>query len=260
MNFFKTINNLLAILVIGGLGGVLADKLALPYLVYKFNLNKISWLRQIKETATVVNTTEKVVVADSAEVEGAIEKNRPAVVGVLTKRMSGAGKSKIEQIVAEGTGFIITSDGLLATASNLAPEIKGAQTIYYVVKDNKLIMAQLVKRDEANQLAILKIQDSNLSAVSFGGTENARLGQRLILIGAELIGDKLNNFINVGIIKNIASGAIITDIDKERGTMNGAAALNIKGEVVGMVLINPVGRVELVSASRIRDLINNISL
>ncbi len=257
-SFLKVIFNFLAILVIGGLGGVLAERLVVPYLVNNFGLNKIEWLKQVKNNATVVNKVERVVINESTAIEDAAERVGAAMVGIVTKKSIGsAGKMRLEQVVAEGSGFILTSDGVIVTANNLVPSFKAPeQAVYYIVKDDKLISAQVVKRDVANNLVLLKIQESNLSSASLSDAGEMRLGQRLIWLGVELNKNNvLTKFMNVGVIRSLGDEGAITTLGKERETMNGGAVIDLKGEVVGLSLIDYTGQVKIVLIGKIKELL-----
>lgn len=252
-SFLKIFFYLLIILVIGGIGGVLAERLVLPYLAHTAPFNKIVWLRQVKEKMTIINKTEKITIEENTAVEEAIDKIKPAVVGVITKKSE---KGKIEQIVAEGTGFILTADGLIVTANHLLPVFKlPEQAKYYIVRDEKLISAKVVKKDPLNNLALLQIQESNLPVVPLGSIEEIRLGQRVILIGTEIQKNIVNQFVNWGIIRSIADSAFSINLEKENWMISGGPLINIKAEVIGLIFLDSQGLIKIIPVNKVQDLL-----
>lgn len=220
------------------------ERVILPYLAYQSPFNKIAWIRQVKEKMTVINKTEKIVISENTAIEDAISKIRPAVVGILTKKISG----KIEQVIAEGTGFILTADGLVATANSLLPAFKTPKDgAYYIVKDNKLITAGVIERDTGNNLALLKIQESNLPAVSLGDIKSARLGERVIVLA--------DKFVNLSSIRSLSDEKITLNLKQELGVLNGGSLINTRGEILGLILINAQGNLDIVGVEKIKELL-----
>jgi len=80
-----------------------------------------------------------------------------------------------------------------------------------------------------------------LPVVSLVDLENLELGERVILIGAELIGSDLNEFVNLGIIRNINDGTLEINLSEENILANGSPLINIRGEVIGLNLVDSKG-------------------
>ena len=181
----KKIFCVIYILVIGGIGGVLAGQFLVPYLVNTAPFNKISWIKRAQNSTTIINRMEQMVVEESAALEKAVNKNIPSVVGVVTrKKLAGAKKNTVPAFY--GSGLFATGDGLVLTVDTAAPE---GNFYYFVSRDNQTQPAEIIKRDEKTGLALLKIKDTNLPVVSLGETDNLQLGQRLALLGADASGD-----------------------------------------------------------------------
>lgn len=240
MSLFKNIVLLLVILVVGGIGGVLFQKVVLPRLTYLSPFNKIIWLKQIKEGTTIINKTEKIEISENTVIEDSIDKLKPAIVGVVTKKISG----RTEQIITEGTGFVLAADGLIVTANDLVPV---SQYKYYIIKDGKIIAAEIIKRDQVNNLALLKIQESNLPVVSLGDSKNVRLGQAVILIGT--------GFVNLSSIRSLAHGVIFLNLRQEQGIFNGGLLTNVNGDILGLLLIDSQSALSVVSVEKIKLLL-----
>ncbi|MCG2809225.1 MAG: hypothetical protein L6275_02695, partial [Candidatus Portnoybacteria bacterium] len=106
----KKVFNLFAILVIGGLGGVLADQFFLPYLSTIPSFSKIKFIHQSGNGTTIINPTEKIVITENTAIEDAVSKVGPCLV--IVQALQG------EKIISQVSGFVIASDGLIITAAN----------------------------------------------------------------------------------------------------------------------------------------------
>ena len=250
--FSKNLISLLLVLLVGGIGGMLADRMVLPYLAQTVYFGKISWIKQSENQKTVINKTERITITEDVAIEESVARIKASVVGVLTKRIIG----KIEQVLTEGTGFILTADGLIVTSNNLLPVLKSPEQVkYYIVIDQRLIAAQLLKKDTVNNLAILKIQESNLSVVYLADADQVRLGQRVILIGAEDYNGLLSSVVNISIIRSILNGDFILNLKNESGFLSGGPLINVRGEVIGLSLVDAQGNLKVISVDKIKDLL-----
>ncbi len=236
--------NLFLILVIGGLGGILADQFLLPYLATISPFSKIEFIRQARDGTTIINPSERITITENTALEQAIDKISPCLVAVQARR------GKV--LISQGTGFIVTSDGLIMTTADLVPARAGQ---YFVFKDGNSLTAQVAKIDLEDNLALLKIEESNLPVVSLVNLEDLHLGQRIILIGVEIVESHLNPFVNLGIIRSINQDILKINLNEENTLANGGPLINVKGEVIGMNLINGQGLLKTIPANRIKKFI-----
>jgi|TARA_Y100000031_G_scaffold69444_1_gene77169 S1-C subfamily serine protease len=238
------VSKFIIILVIGGLGGILADQFFLPYLSTIPFFSKIGFIQQAGNGTTIINPTEKIIVTENTALEQAIDKVDHRLVAVHAYQ----GKRTINQ----ATGLIVTSDGLIVTASD-AVSIMADQ--YLVFRNGDIVDAQVIKRDSENNLALLRIEQNNLPVVSLTDLEDLHLGQRVILIGMELIDSSLNRFVNLGVIRSINQGVLKLNLEENNILANGGPLVNIKGEVIGLNLINQKGLFKIISADKIKEFI-----
>ncbi len=147
------------------------------------------------------------------------------------------------QEVGGGSGFIISSDGLILTNKHVVADAKAEYTV--LTNDEKKYTAQVLARDPLKDLAIIKIEASNLPTVTLGDSSSINVGQTAIAIGNAL--GEFRNTISVGIISGlartiVASGGgvseelrniIQTDAAINSGN-SGGPLLNLKGEVIGV--------------------------
>ena len=150
---------------------------------------------------------------------------------------------KVEQNI--GTGFIIGSDGLIATNKHV---VSDTQATYKVItKDDKTYEVQKIFRDPANDLAILKIEANGLKPVEMGDSDKLKVGQFVIAIGTAL--GEFKNTVTTGVISGLGRGitagsvfegyaerldnVIQTDAAINPGN-SGGPLLNSAGQVIGI--------------------------
>ena len=238
---YTTLLILLVILIIGGLGGVLADQFLLPYLSTVSPFSKIEFIRQSGNGTTIVNPTERIIITENTAIEDTVSKVGPCLVVV----QSFQGK----KIISQGSGFVMASDGLIVTA---ADNVSAKADKYLVFRNSHFSEAEVIKKDIESNLALLKVEESNLPVVSLIDLDGLRLGQRIILIGAELAEEGLNRFINLGVIRNIYEDVLKINLTEENFLANGGPLVNVKGEVIGLNLVDRGGLIETIPVSQIK--------
>ena len=150
-----------------------------------------------------------------------------------------------QQEIGSGTGFIISSDGMIFTNKHVVSDEGANYTI--LTNDGREFSAVVLARDPFKDLAILKINsdENDFRPVRLGNSDKLQVGQSVISIGNAL--GEYNNTISVGIVsglgrKIVASGGgitekledlIQTDAAINRGN-SGGPLLNLAGEVIGV--------------------------
>jgi Do/DeqQ family serine protease len=198
---------------------------------------------------------------------GVVEKALPAVVFIdVRKRVGGGGVSDdpTEEMFrrffnqprrpmvrpSSGSGFLIDRSGLILTNNHVVRE---ASDITVTLNDNRTFKAKVVGSDPQTDVAVIKIEGSDLPSLPLGDSDRLRVGDWAIAIGNPL-GD-LRGSVTVGIVSaqgrsnlNIFGGTpdfqdfIQTDASINFGN-SGGPLCNIKGEVIGInTAINPSGQ------------------
>ena len=254
-NYKKIAGFWVAVFLLGGLAGILGSQLLLPWLAGHWPFNKIGWIERAKDCTTIINKTEKITVAQDLAYLDAIGRISNSVVGIRAERNYRlVNKKQVPlakpEVLAEGSGFVLTSDGLVVTANVLAPE---TATRYIVIRNNKETEAQLTKRDEKNGLAFLKTSDSNLPVVTLGDVNNLQLGETIFLVGMNNSTTTPSQFTNIGFIKSYLPEISINF--NESQLANGSPLVNIKGEVLGLNLVDKAGNIKVVTEEKISALL-----
>jgi len=140
-----------------------------------------------------------------------------------------------------GSGVVIQSNGYIVTNNHV---VEGADELSVVMQDNQEYNAEIVGTDAFSDLAVIKIDQTGLPAVSFGTNENVKAGQWVLAFGSPLSED-LQNTVTAGIVSavgriststsqiNLGSELIQTDAAINRGN-SGGPLVNLQGELIGI--------------------------
>jgi serine protease Do len=142
---------------------------------------------------------------------------------------------------ASGSGVILTPDGYIATNNHV---IDNASKIEVILNDKRSYVAELVGNDPETDLALLKIEESDLPFLSFGNSDDIQVGEWVIAVGNPF---NLTSTVTAGIVsakgRNInllrqnteyaIENFIQTDAAVNPGN-SGGALVNVKGELVGI--------------------------
>ena len=168
-----------------------------------------------------------------------------AVVSVPPFGESEVRKEKIQK--SRGTGFIITADGYIVTNRHVVEAAKEKTAEYRVILNSgQEYYAQMIARDQVNDLAVLKIFDKDLPAVELGDSDRLAIGTTVIAIGNAL--GRYQNSATKGIVSGLGrsltvneytgnpeylDSVIQTDAEINVGN-SGGPLIDLEGRVVGI--------------------------
>ena len=134
-----------------------------------------------------------------------------------------------------GSGFIISADGYILTNAHV---IEGADEVTVRFTDKRDFKAKVIGSDRRTDVALIKIEASNLPVVKFGDPARLKVGEWVIAIGSPF---GFENTVTAGIVS--AKGRslpaenfvpfIQTDVAINPGN-SGGPLFNMRGEVVGV--------------------------
>jgi serine protease Do len=247
------------------LGGAISDRI----FGYKI-LDKI-WPNN--RGASSANVTVKILSEESAVIDAA-EKVGPSVVTVGISKTQAAitpqlnffnniydpfgffggqqgGQTQPQQINQDiGSGFIISSDGLIVTNKHVVSDTEATYRV--ITADDKEFPVIKIYRDPANDLAILKIDTATMSGVvlkpvEMGDSSNLKVGQFAIAIGTAL--GEFRHTVTHGVVSGLGRGitagspyegsverldnVIQTDAAINPGN-SGGPLVNTAGQVIGI--------------------------
>ena len=141
---------------------------------------------------------------------------------------------------ASGSGFIVSKDGYILTNNHVVAD---ADRVTVRLLDNRTFTAKVIGRDPTTDVAVIKVDASDLPTVALGDDANARVGQWVVAIGNPL---GLDFTVTAGIVsaRGRSLGALlntryaIQDYIQTDAAINpgnsGGPLVNIRGEVIGI--------------------------
>jgi len=234
----KEISQVLLLFIFGIAGGIFADQILWPYFIERPLFHQY----RLEQSPVYVTERKEIIITENIALENAVEKVEKVVAGVRTK--TGAGK------VLEGSGLIVTSDGLLVTLADLVP--RGSTFSFFV--DGEMAHFQILKRDLEENLALVKIEKTNLPTAGFANLEKIKLGQRVFLVGIVFEENGLQEIVNEGIIKTFNQDLILTNISEET-ILQGSPLFDIEGNILGLNEIDKTGQVLTIPITKIKHFI-----
>jgi len=233
----KNIFKIITIFIIGMVGGIFADQIFWPYFVER----PLFYQYRLEQAPIYVTEKKEITIEENVALRNAIEKVEKAVVGVKTKTKTGK--------ILEGSGLIVSSDGLVVTLADLVP--LGSEVTFFW--EGKSPSFQILKRDLKENLALIKIEETNLPTTGFVDLERIRLGERVFLVAIIFEEGKVpKKAVNEGIIKTFDENSIETNIF-EKSTFLGSPLFNIEGNALGLNIIDKEGKVTAIPISKIRQ-------
>ena len=142
------------------------------------------------------------------------------------------------QSASSGSGFIITQDGYIVTNHHV---VSGASSVTVTLHDGREYPATVVGSDSDYDVAVLKINATDLQPVTLGNSSNVNVGDSVLAIGNPL--GELTFSMSQGIV-SCCDRAINVDgtpfnmiqVDASINPGNsGGPLMNLYGEVVGIV-------------------------
>jgi serine protease Do len=164
----------------------------------------------------------------------------------------GGGRSQSQE--SSGSGVIISADGYIATNNHV---VEGAEGLEVILSDKKTYKAKVIGTDPSTDIAVIKIEATNLPAMPFANSDNVKVGEWVLAVGNPF---NLESTVTAGIIsakgRNIGilgqknqqmrrydgkdqptSDAIESFIQTDAAVNpgnSGGALVNLKGELIGI--------------------------
>ena len=193
----------------------------------------------------------------------AAEKSTPAVVHIKTKSAPKSmgrqfsspfddffgfgdpfgGQRRSQPQEASGSGVIISADGYIVTNNHV---VENADEITVILNDKREFKGKIVSTDPSSDLAVVQIKGENLPFLTFGDSDNLRVGEWVLAVGNPF---NLESTVTAGIVSakgrqniidrdpearvNPLESFIQTDAAVNPGN-SGGALVNLKGELVGI--------------------------
>ncbi|MBR5377780.1 MAG: trypsin-like peptidase domain-containing protein [Bacteroidales bacterium] len=160
--------------------------------------------------------------------------------GALLGQLYGyPGQTRNNTMVAYGSGVVLTPDGYIVTNNHV---VEGADEVEVTFNNKVKKTASIVGTDPTTDLALIKVDASDLEYLTFGDSDNVRIGEWVLAVGnpfnltstvtAGIVSAKARNLSILGEGTSVES-FIQTDAAVNPGN-SGGALVNTKGELVGI--------------------------
>lgn len=206
--------------------------------------------------ATQQNLSAQVSDTRRTAITRAVDRVATAVVTIQTEAVERVptdpffewfyGRSQTQRVVPGlGSGFIVRGDGVVVTNAHV---VANAQRINVMMRDGRVYPATRMGADETNDLAVLKIEGSNLPVAALGNSNATLVGEWVIAIGNPygFVFGNSEPTVTVGVISGVGRNLVArgegptnyfdmiqTDASINPGN-SGGPLVNADGEVIGV--------------------------
>lgn len=163
----------------------------------------------------------------------------------------GQGRPRRQQGEASGSGVIISKDGYIVTNNHV---VQGADKVEVIMTDKRSFTAKVIGTDPLTDLAVIKVDATNLPAITLGDSDALRLGEWVLAVGYPL---DLESTVTAGIVSAKGRGIGILQRENAQQQQNdpkadtpieafiqtdaainpgnsGGALVNLRGELIGI--------------------------
>lgn len=200
----------------------------------------------------------EIVQSSDSAVTSVAEKVGPSVVGIRTSYQSTNDLFGAQSQGGEGSGIIVSSDGYILTNHHVVEGALNDKTrgirndakieVYLANKIDKPYTATIKGYDSKTDLAVLKINEDNLTPIEFGNSDTLKIGEPAIAFGnpggLEYMGSVTAGVIS-GLNRTVQLDGgrkirlVQTDAAINPGN-SGGALVNIKGQLIGVNTVKMV--------------------
>lgn len=244
----RAIMGIILIAFVGGVGFFAIDRYLVPILARSALFSKSSFLKSAAENTTIINKTEQIVIREDDSVEKISSQAATAVVNILSLEEPKAGVKQVfgQPLVSKsGSGVLVTNDGMIITYRKAILESAKYTVFLY---NGSSYEAKLIGIDDLTNLAYLKIEASNVPAISFSNSDDMRPGKKLVALAntseayqnrfATALLSDIDKTFNLS-EKTVASsekweGVFRMDFSNQAEYL-GSPVINFNGELVGLM-------------------------
>jgi putative serine protease PepD len=165
-------------------------------------------------------------------------KDSVAYITAQITQSSGGPFGQTQTGTATGSGFVVSKDGYIVTNDHV---VDGASKVQVKIGDGKTLDAKVVGTDASTDLALLKVDASNLTPLTLGDSSHVEVGDPAYAIGNPY---GLDRTLTTGVIsalqRQISSpnGYTINDVLQTDAAINpgnsGGPLFNAQGQVIGV--------------------------
>ena len=160
--------------------------------------------------------------------------------GALLGQIYGyPGQTRSNTQVAYGSGVVLTPDGYIVTNNHV---VEGADEVEVTFNNKVKKTATIIGTDPTTDLALIKVEASDLDYLVFGDSDNVRIGEWVLAVGNPF---NLTSTVTAGIVSAkardlsiLGEGTSVESFIQTDAAVNpgnsGGALVNTKGELIGI--------------------------
>lgn len=202
-----------------------------------------------------------------------VERVAPAVVNISAEAIVrqadpffGSRFGRTRRAQSLGSGFVVASNGTVVTNAHV---IEGASRILVTLNNGRELEAEVLGFDRDSDVAVLKVEGRDLTAVDLGSSGDLMIGETVIALGNPL---GLSNTVTTGVLS--ARGRTVpaetgerlfTDFLQTDASINpgnsGGPLVNLDGEVIGIntaIVAGAEGIGFAIPADRVRRIVDDL--
>lgn len=191
----------------------------------------------LRDNIGLTQFTNKVIKQEAMSFAYAVKQAAPAVVNIYSVAFQYKNFENQQQLNDLGSGVIMSSNGYILTNYHV---IDKAQLVRVLLQDGRQYDAEIIGLDAITDLALLKIDETNLPTIPQEPELEAQVGDIVLAIGNPL---NLGQTITQGIIsatgkRGIANNSSYSELIQMDAAINlgssGGALVNSRGKLVGI--------------------------
>lgn len=199
------------------------------------------------ETVEEETSIETVVTQEENAIIQVVENAGGSVVSIAITQLSfQPEEGVVDQSSNIGTGFIVDSNGIIVTNQHVVSDPEADYMI--ITQDGQEYDVLDIARDNTNDVAVLKIDATELEALNLGNSDSLVVGQTVIAIGTPL--GAYSGSVTTGVVSGLnrdvtastgwfgSTAKIYEDVIQTDAAVNpgnsGGPLLNTAGEVIGV--------------------------
>ncbi|MCL5075536.1 MAG: trypsin-like peptidase domain-containing protein [Chloroflexi bacterium] len=192
-------------------------------------------------TVPTPTTVDQLTPAESLTLVQVVERVRPAVVNITTQQISYGDFFRPVPIEAgTGSGVIIDKEGHIITNNHV---VEGAERLKITLPDERSFDGRIIGTDPLSDLAVVKINGTDLPTVELGDSAALRIGEPLVAIGNALAlsgGPTVTSGVVSALGRSIRPdrGGVLYDLIQTDAAINpgnsGGPLVNMRAQVVGI--------------------------
>lgn len=225
----------------GMVSSIVFQAALMPYLASHAPFERWQFVQDWAARTTIIREVREVVIRVDDAAERVAARADNIVVGV---------ESKSSSHTITGSGFALTTDGFILTLASVVPQ--GYEQRVYLKHGESFVLAEVLKRDVQQNLAILKSDMKNLQTAEFANPDLPRLASPVVMVAKSLEAGNLITIVNQGSVRAKDQNAIRTNIF-DKYALSGSPLFDLEGRIVGISTFDSSGRLVAIPASILRS-------